>query len=619
MSVGYHFFRMDLDSLAIHDIVHPTAAFSQDEPVSETENHGTGGLAQDSIHSSSDWETSQLNPKNRIDSLDFPEPPLWRIDGSAGLGTQYYAIPLFLGKLPPLRIDTFVAEHLGRASPMLRSLLDLDQAFHTKDAARVNRLGITRHIVRTLHLWAKKLIDAGKQGELEDIFRRQPFGTKLVLENLDWKVANIKISVDPNHDLELRMLSAKDLANMWGMPVDNFPPSISLTDLEFVTQLHDSVCVVRRGTDAGTDLTGMNDGEQVIFKALSSSNRYLYHELKNLMTIPPHPNIMAKPLHIVTKNCNFGNKKGIVGFTLFYHRTSSIRDLIPWMRIHDKLRVQDQIKWSIQLASGLIHLREVAKTYYPDLRLDNVVLSEEGDAIMVDFEQRGVWCEFGSPEVNNIEFLRILACDDPSEFTGSDAEPTIGEELRTGYSDLLKQLVPDWEQLYFDRDYRHSPQGYNIPWNALTPAQQEAAEVYMLGRVLWCIFEGQAAPKRGAVWQSYRRETEIEFPSYSERMPAAMRSLIDRCTVGRRRAWSDMISRVQSRVVLKSGEVVSTAELRKLAKDWWERELKENGLYLDADGRGADLDMLKRVDASAQRPRMREVLAELKQFEASLR
>lgn len=610
---------MDLDSLAIHDIVHPTAAFSRDEYNTECEHRDIEEPAHSKC-ASNDWENSQLNPKNRIDSLDLPEPPLWRIDGSAGLGTQYYAIPLFLGRLTPLRIDVFVAEHLGKSSPLLRSLLDLDQAFHTKDAARVNRLGITRHIVRALHLWAKTLIDAGELYKLEDIFLRQPFGTKLIFENLDLNVANIRISVDPNHDLELRLLSVGDLAAMWDMPVENFPPSIDITDLEFVTQLHDSVCVVRSGGDVGTGIKGEGegDGEQLILKALSSSNRYLYHELKILLTMPPHPNIMSRPIHIITKQCNFGNKKGIIGFTLFYHRTSSIRDLIPWMRIHNKLKVQDQTKWAIQLTSALIHIREMAKTYYPDLRLDNVVLSEEGDAVMVDFEQRGVWCEFGSPEVNNIEFLRILACDDPSEFTGSDAEPTIGEELRVGYSELLKRLVPNWAELYFNSDYNNPSQGYNIAWKALTPAQQEAAEVYMLGRVLWCLFEGQAAPKRGAVWQSYRRETEIEFPNYSERMPAAMRSLIDQCTAGRRQAWSDQVSRVRSRVVLKSGEVVSTAELRRLAKDWWTRELQENGLYLDTQGRGADLDKLKRIDASAQRPRLREVLAELKQFEASL-
>lgn len=500
---------MDLDSLAIHDIVHPTAAFSRDEYNTECEHRDIEEPAHSKC-ASNDWENSQLNPKNRIDSLDLPEPPLWRIDGSAGLGTQYYAIPLFLGRLTPLRIDVFVAEHLGKSSPLLRSLLDLDQAFHTKDAARVNRLGITRHIVRALHLWAKTLIDAGELYKLEDIFLRQPFGTKLIFENLDLNVANIRISVDPNHDLELRLLSVGDLAAMWDMPVENFPPSIDITDLEFVTQLHDSVCVVRSGGDVGTGIKGEGegDGEQLILKALSSSNRYLYHELKILLTMPPHPNIMSRPIHIITKQCNFGNKKGIIGFTLFYHRTSSIRDLIPWMRIHNKLKVQDQTKWAIQLTSALIHIREMAKTYYPDLRLDNVVLSEEGDAVMVDFEQRGVWCEFGSPEVNNIEFLRILACDDPSEFTGSDAEPTIGEELRVGYSELLKRLVPNWEELYFNSDYNNPSQGYNIAWKALTPAQQEAAEVYMLGRVLWCLFEGQAAPKRGAVWQSYRRETD---------------------------------------------------------------------------------------------------------------
>ncbi|KLU87705.1 hypothetical protein MAPG_06699 [Magnaporthiopsis poae ATCC 64411] len=608
---------MDLDSLAIHAIVHPTAAFSQEAIPEGPETPPVGSGDQADL--ASDWAGSQLNPKNRIDSLDFPSPPLWRIDGSAGLGTQYYAIPLFLDKIPPLRIDVFVAEYLGKTSPILRSLLDLDRAFHTKDAARVNRLGIARHIVRALHLWASSLIEAGKLNVLDHLFRKEPFGTKIIFENLELDVAKIRISTDPNHELELRMLSVSDLSSMWDIPPAEFPPSISLVDLEFVTQLHDSVCVVRQTTRPGSGADGHDDNHDglLILKALSSSNRYLYHELKVLLKMPPHPNIVARPLHLVTKQNNFGNKTGIVGFTLFYHRTSSIRDHIPCMRIHGRLKLADQVKWATQLTSALIHIREEAKTYYPDLRLDNVVLSETGDAVMVDFEQRGVWCEFGSPEVNNIEFLRILACDDPSEFTGHDSEPTIGDELRTGYAELLKQLVPDWEDLYYNHEYKNPSHGYNLAWKALTPAQQEAAEVYMLGRVLWCLFEGMAAPKRGAVWQSYRREPEIEFPEYN-RTPAAMRDLIDRCTAGRRPAWSDMIARVSSRVVLKSGDVVSQQELRRLAKKWWTNELQENGLYLDKQGRGADLDKLKQVDASAQRPPLREVLKELEAFKASL-
>ncbi|EJT81506.1 hypothetical protein GGTG_01484 [Gaeumannomyces tritici R3-111a-1] len=607
---------MDLDSLAIHAIVHPTAAFSQDA-VLEGSGATPAGLGDQTDHAS-DWAGSQLNPKNRIDSLDFPSPPLWRIDGSAGLGTQYYAVPLFLGSLPPLRIDVFVAEYLGKSSPILRSLLDLDKAFHTKDAARVNRLGIARHIVRALHLWASNLIEAGNKEVLDNLFRKAPFGTKIIFQNLELDVANINISIDPNHELELRMLSVSDLSSMWDIPAEEFPPSISLDDLEFVTQLHDSVCVVRQIAGPGSD-GGRHDDHDglLILKALSSSNKYLYHELRVLLTIPAHPNIVERPLHLITKQVKFGNKKGIVGFTLFYHRTSSIRDHVPYMRIHGQLKLPDQVKWATQLTSALIHIRGEAKTYYPDLRLDNVVLSEAGDAVMVDFEQRGVWCEFGSPEANNIEFLRILACDDPSEFTGYDAEPTIGEELRSGYAELLKRLVPNWEDLYYNREYDNPSQGYNLAWKALTPPQQEAAEVYMLGRVLWCLFEGMAAPKRGAVWQSYRREPEIEFPEYS-RTPSAMRRLIDRCTAGRRPAWSDMVARVRSRVVLKSGEVVSQRELRQLAKTWWTSELQENGLYLDKQGRGADLDKLKQTDASAQRPPLREVLKELEAFKASI-
>jgi hypothetical protein len=344
-------------------------------------------------------------------------------------------------------------------------------------------------------------------------------------------------------------------------------------------------------------------GQLFIFKALVSEVKYLYHELKTLCMVEPHVNIIARPIHLVRKACSFGGKYAIVGFTTFYHRQGSLRDLLPQLRIHGRLRREDQFKWAIQVTRALEHLRTRSSTYYPDLRLDNIVLSEDLDIVMVDFEQRGVWCEFAAPEVNAVEYMRLIATDD-----------RIPSEVGSKYVGIMRDLVPDYDRLQQDR-YTNPEAGYNASWLALSPEEQEMAEVYMLGRLLWCIFEGVSGPQKAAVWQSYRWESNLEFPEY-DRTPPALRELIDRCTRGRRRDLGSIIVRQQSHLLLRqrhrddqNADLVQAA-----AMAYWTEELKwaEEFLY--------ERNRLRRQGAwknnHYNRPRLEEVLAALLDIQA---
>ena len=68
-----------------------------------------------------------------------------------------------------------------------------------------------------------------------------------------------------------------------------------------------------------------------------------------------------------------------------------------------------------------------------------MVFSAAGDLVLLDFEQRGVWCEFGPPEVNAVEYVRILATDDASGFRGF--EPAIPPAVRDRYVALLDAML----------------------------------------------------------------------------------------------------------------------------------------------------------------------------------
>jgi serine/threonine protein kinase len=587
---------MELNSVSIHDVIHPTAAFSQNPPPSKPQ----ATVTSDGVS----WDESQLNPKNRIDSLDPPVDPLWRIDGCTGLATQYYAVPLFVPDMPPMRFDVFIPEEAA-ASPVLRQLLDLNIAFHTKDAPRLRRLGISRYIVRALQAW---IAESGPDG-YSTLCEALPFGSRIIFETLHFDVRKTKISVVPTYYVERQLLGLAKLDESLRVAPELLPEAVDISRLSIVQELHDSVCLVRIQEDRGGD----RDDELWILKALTSSTKYLFLELRNLLQMDPHPNVISRPPYIVTKRCLFGGKTAVVGFILPYHKPGSLRDKLPLLRIHGRLDLGQQLKWAAQLTSAISHIRERGGMFYPDLRLDNILLSASQDIIMVDFEQRGVWCEFAAPEVNAVEYVRLLASDELED--GGPTPSSISGETRTHFAAILNRLLPDWDTLQACEDYSshrpHDYANYNIPWLALDETEQEAAMVYMLGRVFWCIFEGQSAPQKAAVWQSYRYEPDIEFPSF-RLTPPGLRHLIDWCTRGRRDVLSSVIVRQGSRLVLRDGETRSAEMVLEAARKWWKAEVHAAEEYLKT--REKQKTSGEWDGNHFGRPTLREVLVELERF-----
>ncbi len=540
---------MELNQDVIRQVVLPTAAFYTPPAACKPEQKQA---AATSTNTETCWEASLLNPKNRIDSLDFPSNPSWRIDGCIAFGTQFYAVPLFLGPAQPHRIDVFLPNHATTmaSSPELYRMLDLGTAFHTRDTKATQRLGIARHVVRCLQHWTTTSEEAHR-------YKDFPFGSRIVFKNLPVSVRDVRISVVSTHHLEQQMLSVPELEAMWTDQAITLPPTIDLGELLYKAQPHDSISVVE------------HDGQTLVFKAITSHTKFLYHELRHLLRMPPHPSIIGRPLHLVTKECGFGSKTAVVGFTLTYHPYGTIREHVPYLALHNTLPFDQEVRWGLQLVRGLRHFRATCGgTYYSDLRLDNILLSDALGIVMVDFEQRGVWSEFAAPEINNIECLRELAVD------GDTPRP-----VRARYAHLLDQMLPHWRSLTDGEEYvwPAGAHGYNVAWQCLNAEEQESCEVYMLGRVLWCLFEAQSAPHRGAIWTSYRSEPAVEFPGYA-RTPGEIRRLIDWCTEGYVPTLSSIVVRSGSKLLLReheaegrAGDSDPAAVLAKAKAFWTER------------------------------------------------
>jgi hypothetical protein len=466
----------------------PLTAFKSEEAYTENDrNHAR-------IFS---WNDSLLNPKNRIDSLSPSPHPKWRLDGCTSLGTQYFAVPVFFSPVIPLHIHTFIPPPSEWAADF-RSELQIDSAFLYRDA-RIMNFGIAHHIVRTLDNWSSKI------SEFQSVYEGLPFGSQLVFENMERDIRKIRVKIVPGHDLERQLMSAAALeSRLIKSSSLILPKTLDISRLHLVSQIQDSTSIVEVRVRGCRNL--------VVFKTLSDSPSYLYHELSLLLNIPSHPNIVSRPLNIVTKKVRFGSKIAVVGFTLPYLAQGSLRDALPTRRIQGSLRFQDQIKWASQVTQALTHVRDHGPGWYCDLRLDNVLLSDSNDAVLIDFEQRGVLPSFSPPEIRYLDYVVALAKD-------TSFDPYVQAEFKKLYEENVGSII--------EGTVTDGYQG-NESWLSRDKTTREELQVSMLGRLLWCIFEGVSAPQT-EIWVEYFHEPDLEFPDF-KLTPMELRPLIRRCT-----------------------------------------------------------------------------------------
>ena len=135
-----------------------------------------------------------------------------------------------------------------------------------------------------------------------------------------------------------------------------------------------------------------------------------------------------------------------------------------------------QIKWVKQIASALLHLRYACRTFYSDLRPDNVLLNctESGvleeDIVLIDFEQRGNWYEWCAPEIRYrmyVEHIRNHTAITNRQTAASDAARTlvrVFDQIGSTSGSLNKDSII--------QGLNPSLTSRNIPWYSLTEADQ---------------------------------------------------------------------------------------------------------------------------------------------------
>ncbi|KAF3917099.1 hypothetical protein ABW20_dc0104240 [Dactylellina cionopaga] len=513
-----------------------------------------------------EWDKSILNPKNRANKFATLSEPVWRIDGADVIGSRFYAVPSFALNKPPLRIDLF----LPSGEHFLAPPFSTQPALITKDH-NIKHLDVCKHLVCGLEEWSVRT------PSLEQEYFSLPFGSRVVLEAMSPEINRLNFHLVPNNGVEQQWLSIPKLQSMWNLPFDKWPESIALDRLGLIRQIHEAICLVKVNSPPGTTSTGapLTETERVYaFKAVSRDVPSSYHELKVLLTLDSHPNILPRPKYIVTKKAAFGGKRGICGFLMDYHHHGNMQTTIC-DSLRTSIPIQEKIRWAKNLVSALIQISNSSIGFYSNLKLLNIVMEQDAvdpsilHPVLIDFEQRsGGFC-WSAPEVHYMDYLENRANYGPNEQT------------RSHFSELLRTYDPDWQPYSKAKRYTNPEHGFSLAWKLLSRSERESAQVYMVGKLLWCIFENMPSPGSWPTYETFReKECEIVFPQFKY-TPECLKECIKNCTKGAPE-WDGKWPGVRRRggllypfdMTVENDRPLGTAEATRLAaKAWWEDQI----------------------------------------------
>jgi len=592
---------MELGSEIFTDVLSPLAAFavhtkgsvessSAKEDLPETSGVNGKGTAE----SSGDADTSARESGEESLVLDDtqdngdltelrtalanPKQTSWRLDGADVDARRFFAYPPFAIGEPPLRIDVYLPP-LEEYPPNLRKILRPEAVAYTPKK-ELSALAISRYVLQVLDHWSSSMNIQG-DGLFEQEYRRLPFGSQILINNIDARIGNVDVTLLPNYEVEQNMLTVEALQRLWDtIPVPEWPPIIDLENLAFERQLHEAITLVRIPShyELRNNHHQKQDNELFVFKSLLRDQRFMYNELKTLLSLRPHDNLISKPLYVVTKKGRFGGRNGVCGFVIQYYPLGTLKDrMLKTINntsgsSSDEDTLETKLRWARQITEALIHINS-HKTFgfYPDLKPDNVVLRprqhshddgqhdpEDLDAVLLDLEQRGGWFSWSPPEVAAVEYLEILATSLPG--CNNPAKQEIAGELRA--------YIPGWRPTSQNDRYRHVDGGFSAPWVALLRERNEnkkknagdggdmleKAQVFMLGKLIWSIFEDQPYVRCGIDHEVLQDGGDLSwlvlsgtgsersdggelpraarFPEFTARTPMAVRELVRACTAG---------------------------------------------------------------------------------------
>ncbi|KAK4214200.1 hypothetical protein QBC37DRAFT_440317 [Rhypophila decipiens] len=665
---------MELSSAVFRDILSPLSAFKKIRPTGD--NLPDGRKVE--LGTSTSPENTGPSCTPTLGSLSVAQPALtrykWTIQGADPDARRFFAVPLFALDAPPLRIDVYLPP-LQDYGPQVRAILRPEEAIYSpRDEIPV--LVVSRWLAGILEQWCTAYDSGhGNDGKFQREYESMPFGSRILVAigglpppcSDSSGTSPGKVMVDheiflvPDYDVEQGMLTVDALRQMWedvgtrdSGSVDSsgetqlvWPEVIDLEHLCLKRQIHEAISIVTISHAHARSKT--NEENEYVFKSLTRDQRHLYNELKMLLSMKPHDNIMPRPRYIVTKKGRFGGRRGVCGFVLEYFSKGSLKSFLLAPSTGSSISLSQKVHWAKQITRALIHINtngnddETSPTsglgrwcgFYPDLKPDNIVLrlvlssqdaaGENGDkeapmydAVLLDLEQRGGWFSWSPPEIKYLEYLEILLSTSADDLNDDEFDIDKLEDLQDEFKENLSGNV------YFNSDG-----GFSTPWLAFLAKRRrsdqveealdlEKAQVFMLGKLLWCIFEEEALMRCGIDHEmlsdlpDIKRKSKV-FPRF-ENTPVGVRGMIQACTAGAEE-WDDdavkgwrVVLNAEGRLVPLSTSTCSALDVtaedtQRQATEYWKGEAEKARTFV------SDVGAL--LAKARSRPTLAEVLDEL--------
>lgn len=151
--------------------------------------------------------------------------------------------------------------------------------------------------------------------------------------------------------------------------------------------------------------------ETAILKARGGNPDALYHELKLLLRMAPHKNVVARPLFLVTLCYQSGIERAC-GFILKFYPGPNFEQALKQKNRDATLHLSDQLNWAKDVGRGLLHVQSSPVKFASDLKMDNIMMPiDDGQEIpiLIDFEQsRNVFAR-AAKEIYLVEWLGTVA------------------------------------------------------------------------------------------------------------------------------------------------------------------------------------------------------------------